>query len=581
MKDKDLERLDANELKRILKEIDHISSKQKNEERPENDEQLHAWIKDNLGIDIPRIAVCPGHCSPFDPIADLFFNRTDAAIVVANRGGGKTMTAALWQFLNMRFTPEVECASVGAQEIQAKRAYSHFKTYQRKAGEDLKDISLISETVWKNGAKYEILTGSKGSVNGPHPQRCHRDEVELMDREVYQESLQMEKSKRLADGTVIVSQTLLTSTRKASNGLMQELLDDCTEAEKAGMKPPYKVYVYCIKETVTQMPNCRVAYPDLPESEKCQCHLVEKGLINDEPRTLEKICGGAFARSDGFMPIEDVEKTFVKTSKAMFDAQQLCKRPYTEDVSLEGFSRERNCIRGFEFDAENGPVYQGIDIGGTSPHAVSWIQVLDYEVEVMSFDGIPIRLPEKSRVLFRELYIAEIGNEKLADMIREVESELIMKGGQFHIAGRFMDPQAKLSKMDFREKGLFCKWPVGTRDREEHFKILNDLVEDGFWFVDIDHAPMFVEEIEVWNINKNKKKFDHAVDANLYNVSNLAVLEKNRGNHQLELPTMVKKTGPQIPNQFEDDGLPGYKAPSQTKELVGGEGWRKQFGQDI
>lgn len=561
--------------------MDALSRQEKSLDKIETDDQLHAWIKAELGVDIPRVAVCPEHNAPFEVVADLFFNRVDAAIVVANRGGGKTMTAALWQFLNMRFIPEVECASVGAQEIQAKRAYQHFKLYQRKAGEAYKDVSLISETVWKNGAKYEILTGSIGSVNGPHPQKVHRDEVELMDEKVYQDSLQMEKSKRDSNGNMIPSQTLLTSTRKASDGLMQKILNEVTEANKTGRKTPYKVYVYCIKETVERQENCAVANPDLSEEERCNCENVGHGEIEPGvPRTLSSVCDGAFSRSDGFMPIEDVEKTFVKTSRAVFDAQQLCKRPYSEDITLESFSREKNCISNFTFDPDNGPVYQGIDIGGTSPHAVEWIQVLDYEVEVMSYSGLPKRLPEGSCVVFRELYIAEIGNQKLASMIVDTEMLLAEEAGKpFKVQGRFIDPQAKLARLDFKEHKPPLKgtWPVKTRDREEHFKVLNDYVEDNLFYVVLDEVPMFVEEVEVWNINKDRKKFDHAVDATLYGVSNLCVEEKSRSGSFIEIPSIVKKKGINAPNQFQDDGLPGYKRRNPDQSLITEEAWRKKF----
>jgi hypothetical protein len=494
------------------------------------------------------------------------------------------MSAAAWQFLNMRFIPEVECASVGAVDIQAKRAYSHFKGFQRKAGREFVVSSLMSETIWNEEQKYEVLTGSKNSVNGPHPMKVHRDEVDLMDKVVFQESLQMEKSKRDSKGNVIPRQTLITSTRKTSDGLMQELLDSVAEAEEGGRKPPYKIYTFCIKEVVENQPNCRVAYPDLPEDQMCDCHLIQKDEWSEgKPRTLDTVCNGLFAKSDGFVPLEDLQQTFLTSSKAMWDAQQECKRPYAEDISIESWSQERHGIfEGFEPDPDNGPIYQGIDFGGTNPHAVEWGQILDFEIEVTGYDGQPMRIPQNSLVLFDELYIAEIGNYQLADLIVEKEREYKKVWPKFRIRGRFADPQAKAARLDFKhhDPPLVCSWPTVTRDREEHFKRLNHRVTSGLFFVVLNRCPMFVEEIEAWNI-KNKS-FDHAMDSGLYLASNVQQAEKKReGEKHIEQPQVRrKKVGRGIPNQFRDDHPGAVPSPlHQERGIPVDEQWRFKMGQ--
>lgn len=574
--DEELEGMDGEELRQILLQLDALANQERSDNTITNDDELHAWIVEHLKINVPRVAVCDDHDPPFAIVADLFFGRVDAAILVAGRGGGKTMTAALWQALNMRFFPEVECASVAAVEIQAKRAYQHFKHFQRIGNADQVDQSLISETVWLNGSKYEILTGSISSVNGPHPQRVHRDEVELMDKKVFQESLQMEKSKRTSDGTLLPSQTLITSTRKTSDGLMQELLDSCKEAEKEGLTPPYKVYTYCIKDVTENVPNCRVANPDIPEYQKCECHLAKNGVFDDDqPRTLEIVCGGAFARSQGFMPLEDVRKTFMKSSKHIWEAQQECKRPYVEDITLPEFSRQKHGIVEFKLDPSNGPIYQGIDFGGTNPHAVEWIQVLDYEVEVTGYNGNTKRLPEGTRVMFCEIYIANVGNVKLADLIVDTEKRFKKENPKFRVQGRFADPQAKAARLDFKDHDppLLCKWPIMTRDREEHVKNARDLLIDGLFAVDVRECEMFVEEIEAWNIAN--KKFDHAVDAGLYGISNVYAVEKDRKRHNVtDTPTGREKKMGYGPNQFNDAIPSGNRNPFNSgRPLTAADKW--------
>ncbi len=581
--------MDKEQLEKLLEEYDdgnlidlanQVKSlvAQDSGDKPETDDELHQWIKDNLGVDIPRVNACPDHCAPFDPIADLFFDRVQAALLMANRGGGKSFSAALWNFLNCRFIEGVECLSVGAIEIQAKRVYGSVKQFNGQAAQEYVLSSLISETTYTTGAKYEIITGSKSSVNGPHPQKVHRDEIELMDKEVYQESLQMERSKKFADGRVIKAQTFLTSTRKTSDGLMQSILDDCKLAEDEGREPPFKVYVYCIKDVVERQENCRVANPDLPEFQKCKCNVVKSGeWAEGKPRLLEHVCGGAFAKADGFIPLEDLINSFTKSSKAMWEAQQECKRPYIEDISIPEFSRERHGIRNYMPDPANGPIYTATDFGGTSPHAVEWLQYLDFEVETENHAGEPIRIPEGSYVVFDEIYEAEIGNIKLADLIIANEDEWREVFPSFRIEARFADPQAKAARLDFKARGLPCVWPAVTRDREEHKKRLHDAVIDDLFFVDLDRCEMFVEEIEVWNINVAKKKFDHAVDATIYGVSNIHVLQQVGMRRRKAVPSYRKGTRTVHTNPF-DDTIPKARPNQKPGQLPASEKWREQMG---
>lgn len=569
-----LQKADLSELKQIASSLAALQKKD-DEEIPKNDDELHAWIKDNLGLDIPRVAVCPGHSAPFEPIADLFFGRIDSAIVVANRGGGKTMTASLWNFLNCHFIAEVEAASVGAVEIQSKRAYAHLKSFNDKAEKSLaKKIiksSLLSETRYLIGSLYEVLTGSKNSVNGPHPQKVHRDEVELMKQEVYYESLQMEKSKINSKGEDIPAQSLVTSTRKTSDGLMQELINECEAAVRENREPPHKIYMYCIKEVAQNQPNCRVAFPDLPEEEKCDCHLVQKGEWDeDKPRTLEHICNGDFAKSQGFTPLRDIKKTFHSSSKAIWEAQQECKRPYIEDISLPNFSRERNGVRGYTPDPNLGPIYMGMDFGGTSPHAIELIQSLYYEVEVNGYDGKPKRLLEGSKVIFDEIYIAGIGNVKLGELILELEQAYKMRFSGFKVLKRFADPQAAIAKLDLKrlhQSFHNFAWPTITRDREEHRKRISDYIDDGLFFVDLDRCPMFCEEVESWNINATKKGFDHAVDAGLYGISNIYAIEAKDADEIIEIPANVSVSDIYKPDPFNDD-IPGVDRASEFQEEI-------------
>lgn len=233
---------------------------------PQTDDELHAFIKEQLSIDIPRVAVCPDHCAPFDFVADVYFYRTLRAIGMACRGGMKTLGMAVVGYLRERFTAGVEAAHVGAVEMQARRAYNHFtRLLDMPTSEGLVDPRnrTMGETRWKNGSRVEILAGTINAVNGPHPQFTHADEVELMDPVVYSESLSMPKTGRNASGVEIPAQYVITSTRKRAHGMMQRIWAECVEAEKKGFLPPYKRYAWCVTgDTLIDCPRDHRRFPD-------------------------------------------------------------------------------------------------------------------------------------------------------------------------------------------------------------------------------------------------------------------------------------------------------------------------------
>jgi hypothetical protein len=344
-----------------------------------------------------------------------------------------------------------------------------------------------------------------------------------------------------------------------------------------------RVYTVCIKECVETQKGCRVAYPNLPEDQKCDCQLVQNGEWDEnKPRTFDTICNGDLAKSDGFVPLSDAQNTFIKSSKAVWEAQQECKRPYIEDITLDNFHREKHGIKNFVLDPANGPIYQGVDFGGTNPHAVEWGQFLRYEVRVLAYDGTEKLIPEGAFVLFDEAYISEIGNEKLGRLVISTERDLMRESGKFLVSGRFADPQAKSARLAWGELGMRCSWPVITRDKEELTKVLRDRIEDGLFYVSLDNCPMFIEEVEAWNIRTAKRQnFDHAVDATLYLVANAEAKEKREGGSQEgDLPDVRNRTI-KLPNQFNDDNIPVHRGGRQIKttdtKLPDDESWRNRF----
>ena len=61
---------------------------------PQTPRQLAQFVHHHFGLSVPARAVCPHHNSPLDYLTASFFGQQDI-LVWANRGGGKTLIAAV------------------------------------------------------------------------------------------------------------------------------------------------------------------------------------------------------------------------------------------------------------------------------------------------------------------------------------------------------------------------------------------------------------------------------------------------------------------------------------------------------
>jgi hypothetical protein len=549
---------------------------------PQTDDELHAWIIKEFGIDVPRVSVCPDHDAPFKFLSDLYFERVDSAILVANRGGSKTFLTALLHYLNGRFKAGCEMATIGAILEQAKIAYAHFKRFSRDSkGQQRPEVLSVKaeESHFRNGSWLKTLPGTLSSVNGPHPQKVHFDEVEIADPVVYQESRQMAAGKKLPDGRTIKAQDIITSTRKYAQGLVQQILDEIEENAKAGKHSTFTKYFWCIFETAAQVENCQCALPDLSEQERCPCDRVQQGKWDDgTPRTLKQVCQGRFYKSRGFKPLEDIINTFSQSSRAIWEAQQECSKPSTELLYIPAFDIEKHGIRNWQPNPDYGPIYQSVDFGGTNPHGVSWYQILRHEVDAVSYSGKPIRLKEGSVICFDEIYVSEIGNKKLAKWVVVKENEWRKIFPRFEVSLRFADPAAKAARLDWRAHRPPLKTVFyATREFEEHIKVIGDYFDDDLFRIDADRCQMWIEEAEAWRrkpeTGKELEVFNHLMAAFRYFCANISSIE--RSSRRRTLPAASNDSA-NIKDYDSDPSIP-LSAPKRGG-IPDSERWRMRFG---
>lgn len=557
---------------------------------PRNDDELHAWVLETIGVDIPRVSVCENHQPPFEFLADLYFERTDSALLMANRGGSKTFLVAILHLVNSKYKPGIEGLTIGAIEAQAKRCYSHLQLFLTKSKEDDVATTKISETIWKNGSKVEIVPGTMAAVNGPHCQVVHADEAELMDPAVYDESRNISQSKRLPDGRLYRSQDVITSTRKRAHGLMQSLLDEIQEAKQMGLKPPYELYVWCIFDTAAKVENCQVANPDLPKCDQCECDTVVKGRWEDgKPRTFASVCKGRLGRSAGWLPLDDLINTFTKSSRDIWEAQQECVRPSTEGLVIPTFARTNHCILKYDPLPELGTIYMAVDWGGTNPHAVNWYQVLDQPTEVLDYFNNTVVVEAGSVICFDEIYRANIGNIELAELVIKREDYWRSRHTGWRVAHRFPDVANKGARIDWakHDPPLHTSFFV-TRQVDEHIKKCRALVEDDRFYVAADRCTMFVEEIEAWHYPERKPgmkddpdkpvdDFNHCMSNFRYGITNILHLQWKAGKihsvpgasrHEYQPIRAIDQSGQSLPASTKGN----------NRTILRSEQWRRQFG---
>jgi hypothetical protein len=564
--------MDEKELREIVKKVQTLSQRLRYV-GPQNDDELHEWVRTTLGADIPRQRVCPDHQAPFEFLADLYFERTSAALALANRGGAKTFIVAVLHFINCTYKPGCQCLSFGATEGQGRRCYGHIEDWCYEHDPDtgrrtdvvkpfIRDKPLKAHTYWKVGSVVEVVAGSENAVSGPHPSKAHADEIDLMERGVWNQSRGLAVTNSatgpLPDfmkrfGRQIPPQDIATSTRNTVKGLMQELLDEIEEDLRNGDIPQFDLYSWCIWETVKEIPGCQNVDPTerrkrlnqlgLPPDATCQCHRVTKGRYPDgRKRTLQQMCGipgkcepGHEAkgfRARGWKPYIDLVRSFKRNTPGTWMLQHECRHGRDDKVYIPEWDLALYGIRHYEPHPLYGPIYQGIDWGATNPACVLYFQYLTCEVPALDFNYQPIWLAPGGYVLFREIYIANIDATSLGKKAIAIENGYRHKfGPQWQVTGRFADPQGKGDRIAWANLGLKTSWPVQTRNKATMISNVQNLVIDDRFAVDVEQAPVFCDEVEIWQKKDDGKeldKFNHAMSSWRYGISNAEIIQGRR-----------------------------------------------------
>jgi hypothetical protein len=375
--------------------------------RPHNDDALHAYIAAYYGYRIARNAVCPGHCAPFDGVADLFFMRNPELdqIWVGGRGVGKTLNLSIVEHLLLRFFGDT-IANIGAVEKQALKLYSyieHHSTLPRFL-KDLAKRPLLSKTYFKNGGFIEVMPATMSRVNSPHTRVAAVDECDLCDQKILDEaqSIPIRVHGR-------PPQMIFTSSLKFAYGPMVKLTDEAIEKGR-------KSYTFCVFEVIEKCPPTRHR-----EGDGCRTCPLAKECLDErvDPHTgkTTSLPGpGRAARSDGFMPIPDVIRMYQSLDADTWDSQWRCKRPSSKGLVYPQFGPHHVIDYMGKGDPIIGkynpslPAYAGVDFGFANATAIVYVQVTpDHKIVAFAEDFAERRISEDTAAsMKREPWFANL-----------------------------------------------------------------------------------------------------------------------------------------------------------------------------
>jgi hypothetical protein len=244
--------------------------------RPTTRAELAWQLKMLFGLEFPDKAVCPGHISPFEAVAEAYFAEHPVTIWKASRGfSGKTTAMAALSLMELIGGFDVVLlGGSGEQSARAHRvsrmAWNHRKLApicprcQRlnywdalnciECMEDLtkadqvvvqspeyllRDEPLITKTSTRAGNEMQAITASTKAARGPHPQRLRMDEADEMDLKIIDAAM----GQTMTTDLQRPAQTTFASTHHYETGTMTELL------RRAAMFG-WPVREWCYRETL-------------------------------------------------------------------------------------------------------------------------------------------------------------------------------------------------------------------------------------------------------------------------------------------------------------------------------------------
>ena len=320
--------------------------------RPHNEAELHVFVERVLELRVPRRPVVAGNDAPFEYLVHTFFEagfaKPQAAamgasadvVVWASRSGGKTMLGAAATMLDLLFKPGIQVRILAGSLEQASKMYEYLLGFAHKpmlrgvlAGEPtLRQLALI------NGSRVTVSAQSPRAIRGQHVHKLRCDEVDLLERKLWQ-AAQMVPLSGTVGGLKVRGAIEALSTMHQPFGIMNDL------TQRTGGPRVLRWSALDVAE------RC-------PDSRPCAGCLIEHD------------CHGLAKQAAGYLSIEDLLALRERTSDDAWYAEMLCRRPRRDAMVYHNFSDAHLRPAGA---ARSGDLHvAGMDFGVRSPMVMLW-----------------------------------------------------------------------------------------------------------------------------------------------------------------------------------------------------------------
>ena len=389
--------------------------------KPRTKQQLWVYVKTFFGIELPRRQFTAGHSSPFEFLADAFFHPGKDVLAYANRGGIKTLAAAILACLESRFYSECESLILSGSKLQATNMYGYTKRFSWQVLRDLlTDQPREMITSYANGSSIRILTASENSVRGPHVPRLYKDEIDVMDAEIAQAATGM-----ISGRVNLPGREVGLSTLHRPGGTMAKLVEGAPENG-------FTVHKWNIWESIERCSSDR-------SCSRC---------------CLWQTCQEKAKQGEGLVKIDDAIRQYRNWSKNRWSAEALCERPTVEGLVFPEFDprADGQHVSSKVIHRADLPVYRAIDWG--------W----NY------FAGLYVQLLGDQTVWVIAEYKGE--NRRLRDNIEAMLKLETQRG--YAITATYVDPagtgrndQSGLGNVELlrNEYGIECTYTTSSRLR--------------------------------------------------------------------------------------------------------------------
>ena len=212
---------------------------------PLTKDELWWTVKVLWGVELPRESVCLDHQAPFDAFADAYFgNPFSWALWYGSRGTGKSYMLAILA-LTKAVLLEIEVTILGGSMAQSQNVQEHVETLMHapNAPTQMVEKAIQSKLEFAPGNTIEPLPASQKTVRGPHPHMTLLDEIDEMEKKVYDAAMGQALEKENSRGYTVREMVVASSTWQNPVGTFQEVIDDAREKNMP-------IFTWCWREVI-------------------------------------------------------------------------------------------------------------------------------------------------------------------------------------------------------------------------------------------------------------------------------------------------------------------------------------------